>query len=72
MQVKLGKLEQLGENLSQAAQKAAIAQYYTSLAAMNRGGWLEVLATDAVIYDPVGKPHLKVKEDSPKFFNLSL
>ncbi len=56
--------------MAKAAQKAAISQYYASLAAMNREGWLEILATDAVIYDPVGKPPLKVKEDSPKFFDL--
>ncbi|KJH69507.1 nuclear transport factor 2 family protein [Aliterella atlantica] len=56
--------------MSQEAQQAAIAQYYASLAAMDREGWLEVLTADAVIYDPVGKPPLKVKEGSPKFFDL--
>lgn len=56
--------------MASSAQKAAIFQYYASLAAMDREGWLEVLAADAVIYDPVGKPPLKVKEDSPKFFDL--
>ncbi|KJH69600.1 nuclear transport factor 2 family protein [Aliterella atlantica] len=56
--------------MSQAAQKAAISQYYASLAAMDRDGWLEVLAADAVIYDPVGKPPLRVQENSPKFFDL--
>jgi len=56
--------------MSKTVQKAAIAQYYASLAAMNREGWLEVLAVDAVIYDPVGKLPLKVREDSPKFFDL--
>lgn len=56
--------------MAKAKQKAAISQYYASLAAIDREGWLEVLAADAVIYDPVGKPPLKVKEDSPKFFDL--
>jgi len=56
--------------MSKAAQQTAICQYYASLAAMDKEGWLEILATDAVIYDPVGKPPLMVKEDSPKFFDL--
>lgn len=56
--------------MAKAAQKAAISQYYASLAAMDREGWLEILATDAIIYDPVGKPPLRVLEDSPKFFDL--
>lgn len=56
--------------MSTEMQRAAIAQYYANLSAMNREGWLEILAVDAVIYDPVGKPPLRVREDSPKFFDL--
>jgi hypothetical protein len=48
----------------------AIARYYTSLAAMNAEGWREILAADALIYDPVNKPPVKVGEDSQKFFDL--
>ena len=55
--------------MAKAVQKATISQYYASPAAMNREGWLEILATDAVIYDPVGKPPLRVQKDSPKFFD---
>jgi hypothetical protein len=50
--------------------EAAIAQYYNSLAAMNPEGWLEILADDALIYDPVNKPPVKIGEDSQKFFDL--
>lgn len=64
------KPEQLSEMMSPEVLKLAIAQYYTSLAAMDREGWLEILASDAVIYDPVGKPPLRVREDSQKFFDL--
>ena len=70
MQVKLSKIEKVAEAMLKAARKTAISQYYTSLSAMNREGWLEVLATNAVIYDPVGKPPLRAQEDSPKFFDL--
>jgi steroid delta-isomerase len=56
--------------MSSAALETTITQYYISLAAMNQQQWLELMAENAVIYDPVGKPPLKVKEDSQKFFDL--
>ncbi len=50
--------------------ETAIANYYTSLAQMNPQGWLETLADNALIYDPVGKPPLNPQKDSQKFFTI--
>ncbi len=48
----------------------AISHYYTHLTQMNPQGWLDTLADNAVIYDPVGKPPLNPQEDSQKFFRI--
>lgn len=47
-----------------------VAAYLDQMQAMNPEGWVENFAEDAVIYDPVGNPPSKVKEDFPKFFGL--
>ncbi|MGK7940259.1 MAG: nuclear transport factor 2 family protein [Crocosphaera sp.] len=50
--------------------ESTISSYYNSLAAMNPQGWLETLADDAAIYDPVGKPALNPEKDSEKLFTI--
>ena len=50
--------------------ETTISDYYNSLAAMNPQGWLNTLADDAVIYDPVGKPPLNPEKDSEKLFTI--
>ncbi len=50
--------------------ETTITDYYNSLAAMNPQGWLDTLADDAVIYDPVGKPPLNPQKDSEKLFTI--
>ena len=50
--------------------EATISNYYNSLAAMNPQGWLDSLADDAAIYDPVGKPALNPEKDSEKLFTI--
>ena len=47
-----------------------VAAYFDQMQAMNPEGWVENFAEDAVIYDPVGNPPSKVKEDFQKFFGL--
>lgn len=56
--------------MSREVIELAVTSYYANLAALNLEGWLETLAADAVICDPVGKPPLNAKEDSQKFFEL--
>ncbi|NET85624.1 MAG: ketosteroid isomerase [Moorea sp. SIO1F2] len=58
------------ETMSTEAIASVINVYFTNMAAMNPGGWVEIFAEDAVIYDPVGKPPINVSEDSEKFFGL--
>ncbi len=50
--------------------ETTISNYYNSLAAMNPQGWLDTLANDAAIYDPVGKPALNPEKDSEKLFTI--
>ncbi|MEA5508436.1 nuclear transport factor 2 family protein [Crocosphaera sp. UHCC 0190] len=50
--------------------EATISDYYNSLASMNPQGWLNTLAENATIYDPVGKPPLNPQEDSQKLFTI--
>ncbi len=50
--------------------ETTISNYYNSLAAMNPQGWLDSLADDAAIYDPVGKPALNPEKDSEKLFTI--
>lgn len=40
------------------------------MAAMNAGGWFEIFAEDAVIYDPVGDPPRHVHNDAQQFFKI--
>lgn len=48
--------------------KAAIATYFTNMAAMNPESWVDNFAEDAVSYDPVGHPPTKVHEGFREFF----
>ncbi|NEQ87011.1 MAG: ketosteroid isomerase, partial [Moorea sp. SIO2I5] len=41
------------ETMSTEAIASVINVYFANMAAMNPGGWVEIFAEDAVIYDPV-------------------
>lgn len=56
--------------MSKETIEKVINSYFTNLAAMNQSAWLENFATDAISYDPVGKPANPVHENSQKFFGL--
>ena len=47
-----------------------INQYFQMMAAMDAVGWKSLFASDAVVYDPVGKPPSHPHQDAEKFFNL--
>ncbi|MGK7922404.1 MAG: nuclear transport factor 2 family protein [Trichodesmium sp.] len=47
-----------------------INSYFTNMATMNAKAWIENLAEDAIMYDPVGKPQINVNSDYQKFFGL--
>lgn len=44
--------------------------YFANLQAMNMQGWVENFTEDALIYDPVGNPPNKARENAEKFFGL--
>jgi ketosteroid isomerase-like protein len=47
-----------------------VTSYFSSLQAMNAVEWAENFTKDAVIYDPVGKPPSKARENAQAFFGL--
>jgi ketosteroid isomerase-like protein len=50
--------------------KETVSEYYQSLSEMNVEHWFKILDENALIFDPVGKPALNLKEDGPKLFQL--
>ncbi len=48
--------------------ESVIAAYFTNMGAMNPEGWTEIFAEDGLVYDPVGKPPTKPREDAKDFF----
>lgn len=53
--------------MSNAAIETVITGYFKNIAAMNPEGWIENFAEDAVSYDPVGEPPVKIHEDYQQF-----
>jgi len=53
--------------MSSTAIKTIIDAYFTNITAMNPEGWVENFAEDAVSYDPVGEPPVKIREDYHQF-----
>lgn len=47
-----------------------VTSYFSSLQMMDAAGWAENFTEDAVIYDPVGKPPSKARENAQAFFGL--
>lgn len=47
-----------------------VSDYYQSLGNMDLETWSKILDENALIFDPVGKPALNLKEDGPKLFQL--
>lgn len=54
--------------MSQETIEAIVTAYFTNMAAMNPEGWADQFAADAVSYDPVGHPPMKVQEGFQEFF----
>jgi uncharacterized protein (TIGR02246 family) len=50
--------------------QAAITAYFNALETMNPERWVENFAEDALIYDPVGNPPNKARENYQQFFGL--
>ncbi|MCU0545720.1 MAG: nuclear transport factor 2 family protein [Oscillatoriaceae cyanobacterium Prado104] len=48
----------------------AVTAYFNALQTMNPESWVENFSEDAVIYDPVGNPPNKAKENYQQFFGL--
>jgi ketosteroid isomerase-like protein len=53
--------------MSSTAIETIIDAYFTNITAMNPEGWIENFAQDAVSYDPVGEPPVKIREDYQQF-----
>lgn len=47
-----------------------VTSYFSSLQMMDAAGWAENFTEDAVIYDPVGNPPSKARENAQAFFGL--
>ncbi|KAM3090426.1 nuclear transport factor 2 family protein [Phormidesmis sp. 146-35] len=47
-----------------------VTSYFSSLQSMDIAGWSENFTEDAVIYDPVGNPPSKARENAQAFFGL--
>jgi ketosteroid isomerase-like protein len=47
-----------------------VTSYFSSLQMMDVTRWVENFTEDAVIYDPVGKPPSKARENAQAFFGL--
>ena len=47
-----------------------VTSYFSSLQSMDAAGWLENFTEDAIIYDPVGNPPSKARENAQAFFGL--
>ncbi|MBD2092468.1 nuclear transport factor 2 family protein [Microcoleus sp. FACHB-1515] len=47
-----------------------ITSYFSSLQEMDASGWAENFTKDAIIYDPVGNPPSKARENAQAFFGL--
>ena len=47
-----------------------VTAYYDNLQSMNLAGWVELFTEDALIYDPVGKPPSRARENAQAFFGL--
>lgn len=56
--------------MSEGQIEQLLTDYYANLGAIDLEGWLKTMAEDAIIYDPVGTPPLKVKEGSRHFFDI--
>lgn len=50
--------------------QALVYAYFKSLQAMDAKAWVENFTEDAVIYDPVGNPPNKARENAQKFFGI--
>ncbi|QYO62727.1 nuclear transport factor 2 family protein [Leptolyngbya sp. 7M] len=50
--------------------RALVDAYFTQLQAMNPQAWAENFTEDALIYDPVGNPPSKPRENAEEFFSL--
>jgi uncharacterized protein (TIGR02246 family) len=50
--------------------QTVVTAYFDALQAMNPEGWVENFAEDASIYDPVGNPPNKARENYQQFFGL--
>lgn len=50
--------------------ESVIKAYFENMSAMSLQGWREIFAEDALVFDPVGKPPIKPKEDAEKFFAI--
>lgn len=50
--------------------QALVSAYFKSLQAMDAKAWVENFTEDAVIYDPVGNPPNKARENAQKFFGI--
>ncbi|NJL40014.1 MAG: nuclear transport factor 2 family protein [Leptolyngbyaceae cyanobacterium SM1_4_3] len=47
-----------------------VTSYFSSLQMMDVTGWAENFTEDAIIYDPVGNPPSKARENAQAFFGL--
>jgi ketosteroid isomerase-like protein len=47
-----------------------VTSYFSSLQMMDAAGWAENFTEDAVIYDPIGNPPSKARENAQAFFGL--
>lgn len=47
-----------------------VTSYFSSLQMLDAAGWAENFTEDAVIYDPVGNPPSKARENAQAFFGL--
>ncbi|MDY7021310.1 MAG: nuclear transport factor 2 family protein [Cyanobacteriota bacterium] len=56
--------------MSQGEIERLLKEYYRQVASLNSEGWLATFTDDALVYDPVGKPPINVKQDADKFFEI--
>ncbi|MGL5873286.1 MAG: nuclear transport factor 2 family protein [Xenococcaceae cyanobacterium] len=56
--------------MSEQTIKEVVSAYFNQMQAMNPIAWAENFTEDALIYDPVGKPPNKARENSEKFFAM--
>jgi hypothetical protein len=48
----------------------AVTAYFNALETMNPENWIENFSEDALVYDPVGNPPNKARENYQQFFGL--